>query len=197
MGGFYKFRESDVEGLTLMLSHIPQQSFDRRCRMALTCLANTWADPARCPVPFFSLGQRTLAERTGETARACQKFFEQMERDGWIVRVGTETNRGGRFVLRTFSWMAESEGVKPQHEEKGFEGVKPSRVAPLAESPAKRVAPVKPYARKKGCTSELSEESSEGGGSPAGAGTPPADALTETLARLRAGEDVMDEWHME
>ncbi len=185
MGGFYKFRESDVEGLTLMLSHIPQQSFDRRCRMALTCLANTWADPARCPVPFFSLGQRTLAERTGETARACQKFFEQMERDGWIVRVGTETNRGGRFVLRTFSWMAESEGVKP------------SRVAPLAESPAKRVAPVKPYARKKGCTSELSEESSEGGGSPAGAGTPPADALTETLARLRAGEDVMDEWHME
>ena len=34
-------------------------------------------------------------------------------------------------------------------------------------------------------------------GSPAGAGTPPADALTEALARVRAGEDVMDEWHME
>lgn len=193
--GFYKFRESDVEGLTLMLSHMQGQTFDKRCRMVLVCLANTWEDESKSPCPFFSLGQRTLAEKVGESPRSCQKFFESMERDGWIVRLGQLTNRGGRFTMRTFAWMAERDGVQPQTQQKGLHRVQPPRVAPLAENPAKEVAPVQPSARKKGCTSDSSYELSDKGGT-ASADAARLDETRGTLAEIfrRRDEGWEPEW---
>lgn len=191
MGGFYKFRESDVENLAVLLDNLPASTRGRRTRMVLHCLANVREKGDWCPVPFFSLGVRTLAKLTEETPASVQRFYAQMERDGWFVRVGEVRNHGGLWTLRSFFWMAEGVSLD---EEKPIQGVYRANDTPLPESPAKTDTGVYRCARKNRYTSDIPEGMSDMGGSPADAGTPPTvrDTLAEIISARERGEE--PEW---
>lgn len=185
--GFYKFRPRDVEGLTLLLKHIPARVFEKRCRMVLHCLARTYEPRAGvCDVPYFTVGQRTLAEATGASPRSCQMFFEIMEKDGWIVRRGEWKTKAGLFTLRTFCWMEPGwyedngieQGATPDTEENVAPGATYERCTPATLDTGLHVAPVQRPAGKKRCTSDCSY-SQKGGPVPV-AGAPAPSPKTAT-----------------
>jgi hypothetical protein len=190
VAGFYKFRAEDVENLAVLLDNLPKATFPKRMRMVLHCLASTHEYAEWAPCPFFTLGVRTLAERVGETPASVQRFFSQMERDGWIVRLGKRRNKGGEWTLRTFFWMAE--GVSP-HKEEPIQGVYRPNDTPQPESPAKTDTGVYWSASKKPSseswpryTSEVPEGTSEEGSpAPGGAAPQTAESALAEIFRMR------------
>ena len=183
MAGFYKFRAEDVENLAVLLDNLPKATFPKRMRMVLHCLASTHEYAEWAPCPFFTLGVRTLADRVGETPASVQRFFSQMERDGWIVRLGKRRNKGGEWTLRTFFWMAE--GVSP-HKEEPIQGVYRANDTPQPESPAKTDTGVYRSTRKNRYTSEVPEGTSEEGSpAPGGAAPQTAESALAEIFRMR------------
>lgn len=106
MGGWYKLGEFDARQLALMIG---QLSNDRnRVKRAEVALF-LWSQMKKSgkPCPHFTIGLRTIAERCDTTPMVVRRFVERAEGDGWLVRVGTERNKGGEFTKRTFRWVAE------------------------------------------------------------------------------------------
>lgn len=106
MGGYYRLGSYDARRLATMIGAL---STDRsrvgRAGMALFCWSQMQAKGKPCPL--FRVGYRTIARECDVTPRAAQKFVEKAVELGFIVELGEEVNRDGKYVKRTFSWVAE------------------------------------------------------------------------------------------
>ena len=98
-GGWAKIDCSDAAELAEIVSTFSRSTVKERTRMLLTLFANQGRDGT------IAIGYRTLAERANVTIDKAKHFLASLERDGWLVTVGTKRNRLGTFAVRRFNWV--------------------------------------------------------------------------------------------
>lgn len=98
-GGWSKIDCSDAAELAEIVSTFSRSTVKERTRMLLTLFANQGRDGT------IAIGYRTLAERANVTIDKAKHFLASLERDGWLVTVGTKRNRLGTFAVRRFNWV--------------------------------------------------------------------------------------------
>lgn len=98
-GGWSKIDCSDAAELAEIVSTFSRSTVKERTRMLLTLFANQSRDGT------IAIGYRTLAERANVTIDKAKHFLASLERDGWLVTVGTKKNRLGTFAVRRFNWV--------------------------------------------------------------------------------------------
>ena len=106
MADWYKLGRLDALMLGTMIGQMSNDG-NRvvRAQMALFCWSQMHANAKPCPC--FRVGVRTMAKQCGTTPRVAQRFIERAEETGWIVSLGTVKTSGGRYVKRTFAWVAD------------------------------------------------------------------------------------------
>lgn len=109
---WHPLKPKDARNLTAMLAQFNSRSLSgqKRMHMTLYLWSRLWDE--RDGVPYFNCGRPTIANACGISQKTVQKYLEQMEECGWIVRL-SDVRRGQR-IKRTFAWLAdENEQSRP------------------------------------------------------------------------------------
>lgn len=118
MGGWYKLDSTDAKHLGTILDSVRSDALARYSHMLLFCWSQMQSKGEPCP--YFALGIRRIASECGANRSSAEKFISRLERDGFLVRVGTKKVGRNTYVKRTFWWVAEkheitdARQVKPQ-----------------------------------------------------------------------------------
>lgn len=111
--GFGQLRESDASHIASSVAAFPRRSVGPYTRMMLICFANLYYGDK---VPYFTMGYREVAKRSGCGEDSARRFLKSMEDDGTIVPIGYKNVYGiGRIPKRTFWWLIDGMRVKPTH----------------------------------------------------------------------------------
>lgn len=114
-GGYYPIYPYDARQLSVMIGQLStDRSRVNRAQMTLYL----WSQMQHTgkPCPYIRTGVRTLAKECGVTEKTARSFLEKAEALGWIVRLGSEKNKGGQFTKRTFIWVAEEAAEQSGHD---------------------------------------------------------------------------------
>lgn len=106
MGGYYKLGKYDARQLSMMVGQLSTER-SRVARAHMTLFLWSQMQSNGKPCPFFRTGIKSLSTECDVTQKAARAFLGRAEEYGWLVRVGEERNKMGRFTKRTFRWVAE------------------------------------------------------------------------------------------
>jgi len=108
VGGWSKLRPTDARQLANVLATFnDSRNATVRQHMLLYCFSQLQSSGKPCQ--YFTCGMRTIARECGTTFATARAFMDAMERDGIIVRL-RHGNNAGKYVRRTFWWLAEEAG---------------------------------------------------------------------------------------
>lgn len=97
-GGWAKLDQAGAEGLSEIIGTFSPRTRMLKTRMLLTLYASLDKSGQT------SLSYRRLAKRTGASNGQAQRFIEELEQDGFLIRCGEVKSVAGEHSKRRFDW---------------------------------------------------------------------------------------------
>lgn len=119
MSSWHKLDETDAKRLAEILSTFTNKRSTYKKHLMLLHLYSK-IDSRRKPCPCFSMGYRSIAKACDVSEKVARLFVEEMERNGWLVRV--DADKASRYPKRTFWWMTDEDGDASTAPKKGRSG---------------------------------------------------------------------------
>ena len=119
MSSWHKLDETDAKRLAEILSTFTNKRSTYKKHLMLLYLYSK-IDSRRNPCPCFSMGYRSIAKACDVSDKVARLFVEEMERNGWLVRV--DADKASRYPKRTFWWMADEDSDASSAPKKGLSG---------------------------------------------------------------------------
>lgn len=107
---WHPLKDSDVTNIVSLIAQFNSRSPSGIKRIQMSLFLWSRLTDERNGVPYFDCGRPTIAKKCGVSQKTVQKYLEQMESDGWIIRLSKAKN--GRRVRRTFAWLTDDGEVE-------------------------------------------------------------------------------------